>query len=117
MKTLQKIFAWLSLILIVAGGMLILIKYLTNRSLFAALVREPMVQQSIGIFRVMLYGLIAILIGFIFLSLSFKIGSSIRGKERAEAKARKAIEKEQAKAAKEAEAAAAAVQEDSPEDA
>ncbi len=102
MKVLQKILSWLSLILIVLGAGLIIFKYLTNKSLFTALLAEPMVRQSLGIIQVMLYGVAAIFLGLIFLTLAMKIGGSIRSKEKAEAKIRKAVEKEQEKAAKEA---------------
>ena len=102
MKILQKILAWLSLILILGGAGVILFKYLTNKSLFAALLAEPMVRQSLGIIQVMLYGLAAVFIGLVLLTLAMKIGGSIRSKEKAEAKLRKAVEKEQEKAAQEA---------------
>jgi Na+-transporting methylmalonyl-CoA/oxaloacetate decarboxylase gamma subunit len=102
MKILQKILAWLSLILILGGAGVILFKYLTNKSLFSALLAEPMVRQSLGIIQVMLYGLAAVFIGLVLLTLAMKIGGSIRSKEKAEAKLRKAVEKEQEKAAQEA---------------
>ncbi len=98
MKILKAIFSWLSLILILMGAGLIAVKYFTNRSLFAALLAEPMVKQSLGIIEVMLYGLAAVVLGLIFLVIAMRIGGSIRSKEKAEAKLRKAVEEEREKA-------------------
>ena len=103
MRILQKIIGWISLILILGGAGLMAFKYLTNKTLFAALLATPVVQQSMGILKLMLYGAAAVLLGLILLTLSFKIGSSIRSKEKAEAKARKAVEKVQEQHAREAE--------------
>ena len=98
MKVLKAIFSWLSLILILMGAGLIAVKYFTNRSLFAALLAEPMVKQSLGVIEVMLYGLAAVVLGLIFLAIAMRIGGSIRSKEKAEAKLRKAVEEEREKA-------------------
>ncbi len=98
MKILKAIFSWLSLILILMGAGLIAVKYFTNRSLFAALLAEPMVKQSLGVIEVMLYGLAAVVLGLIFLAIAMCIGGSIRSKEKAEAKLRKAVEEEREKA-------------------
>lgn len=98
MKVIKAIFSWLSLILILMGAGLIAVKYFTNRSLFVALLAEPMVKQSLGIIEVMLYGLAAVVLGLIFLAIAMRIGGSIRSKEKAEAKLRKAVEEEREKA-------------------
>ena len=98
MKILKAIFSWLSLILILMGAGLIAVKYFTNRSLLAALLAEPMVKQSLGVIEVMLYGLAAVVLGLIFLVIAMRIGGSIRSKEKAEAKLRKAVEEEREKA-------------------
>ena len=81
MKTLKKVLTWISVILIVGGILFFTIEYLANRNLFKVLMSNSVVRGSLGVLKNMLIAVVMVIVGLLLLSLTFKIGDSIRRKE------------------------------------
>ena len=81
MKLIKTILMWLSIILILGGLLVIVIQYTSNVNLFHVLMNNSVVQGSLGVIKTILLAALAVLIGFILLIASFKLGSYISRKE------------------------------------
>ena len=81
MKLIKTILMWLSIILILGGLLVIVIQYTSNVNLFHVLMNNSVVQGSLGVIKTILMAALAVLIGFILLIASFKLGSYISRKE------------------------------------
>ena len=81
MKLIKTILMWLSIILILVGLLVIVIQYTSNVNLFHVLMNNSVVQGSLGVIKTILMAALAVLIGFILLIASFKLGSYISRKE------------------------------------
>lgn len=95
MKVIRKILIWLSVILIVGGILVFLFQYMANKNLFQVLMNNSVVQGSLGVLKIMLFAVIAVILGLIILSCSFKLGSYIsrRDEEKRIAAAQKEADK------------------------
>ena len=82
MKNLKKIISAIAWILILGGTLAFFIVFLNNRVTLGMILSNPAVQASIIIFIKMLCCIGAVILGFVFLTLSLKMGLSIRAKER-----------------------------------
>lgn len=81
MKLIKTILMWLSIILILGGLLVIVVQYTSNVNLFHVLMNNSVVQGSLGVIKTILLAALAVLIGFILLIASFKLGSYISRKE------------------------------------
>ncbi len=81
MKLIKTILMWLSIILILGGLLVIVIQYTSNVNLFHVLMNNSVVQGSLGVIKTILLAALAVLVGFILLIASFKLGSYISRKE------------------------------------
>ena len=81
MKVIKTILMWLSIILILGGLLVIVVQYTSNVNLFHVLMNNSVVQGSLGVIKTILMAALAVLIGFILLIASFKLGSYISRKE------------------------------------
>ena len=102
MRFLKKASMWIALILIAGGAAVLLFTYMSNKSAISIVMADPAVRALAGIFTRMAWCAAAIILGLIFLSISFKIGAGIRSrekeKERKELEAAKAAEDRAAQA-------------------
>lgn len=81
MKLIKTILMWLSIILILGGLLVIVVQYTSNVNLFHVLMNNSVVQGSLGVIKTILLAALAVLVGFILLIASFKLGSYISRKE------------------------------------
>lgn len=109
MKVLRKIVSFLSLALLLAGVILILYTYLTNHTFVSKLTSLMTNAECKKGMLMILIGFICLVFSFVMFSMSVRLGSSIRRKEREQAAQEKArLEAEEEKNRRlEAEAAAA----------
>lgn len=109
MKVLRKIISFLSLALLLGGVILILYTYLTNHTFVSKLTSLMTNAECKKGMLFILIGFVCLVFSFVMFSLSVRIGSSIRRKEREIAAREKAkLEEESEKNRRlEAEAAAA----------
>ena len=82
MKVFKKIISAISWILILGGTLAFFVVFLNNRVTISMILSSSIVQASLVIFVKMLCCIGAVILGFVFLTLSLKMGLSIRAKER-----------------------------------
>ena len=81
-KILKTILGFLSLVFIIGGALVLGWQYFRNKQLFVVLMNNSIVKGSLSVLRTMGFAVLAIVIGLIFTSIYFKVGSSIRRDER-----------------------------------
>lgn len=81
LKTIKTILMWVAIILIVGGLLVLFYQYTINKNLFHVLMNNSVVQGSLGVLQKMLWATLAMLVGFMLLSASFKLGSYVKQRE------------------------------------
>jgi len=72
---------WVAIVLIVGGLLVLFYQYTINKNLFHVLMNNSVVQGSLGVLQKMLWATLAMLVGFMLLSASFKLGSYVKQRE------------------------------------
>ena len=94
MKLLRQIFTILGFLLILAGVAVVSWQYLLNKRLFAVLLNSTNVRESMGVLKLMAYGVGAVFVGLVCLVIAMKFASIVRRNEREKREALKAQERE-----------------------
>ncbi|MBE6128859.1 MAG: hypothetical protein E7185_06250 [Erysipelotrichaceae bacterium] len=81
LKTIKTILMWVAIVLIVGGLLVLFYQYTINKNLFHVLMNNSVVQGSLGVLQKMLWATLAMLVGFMLLSASFKLGSYVKQRE------------------------------------
>ena len=81
LKTSKTILMWVAIVLIVGGLLVLFYQYTINKNLFHVLMNNSVVQGSLGVLQKMLWAPLAMLVGFMLLSASFKLGSYVKQRE------------------------------------
>ena len=82
MKVIKAIVNTIACILIFGGLLVFLVTIAYNHSTLQIILADPVVQASLSILIRLFYCILAIILGFVFLLISLKIGAGIRSKER-----------------------------------
>ena len=86
MKVLKTIVSAIAAILILGGLIMFAVTVAYNHNTLQIIFSDPIVQASLNILTRLLYCIIAVLVGLIFLTIALRIGVSIRSKEREQKK-------------------------------
>ena len=81
LKTIKTILMWVAIVLIVGGLLVLFYQYTINKNLFHVLMNNSVVQGSLGVLQKMLWATLAMLVGFMLLIASFKLGSYVKQRE------------------------------------
>ena len=81
LKTIKTILMWVAIVLIVGGLLVLFYQYTINKNLFHVLMNNSVIQGSLGVLQKMLWATLAMLVGFMLLSASFKLGSYVKQRE------------------------------------
>ena len=81
LKIIKTILMWVAIVLIVGGLLVLFYQYTINKNLFHVLMNNSVVQGSLGVLQKMLWATLAMLVGFMLLSASFKLGSYVKQRE------------------------------------
>ena len=81
LKTIKTMLMWVAIVLIVGGLLVLFYQYTINKNLFHVLMNNSVVQGSLGVLQKMLWATLAMLVGFMLLSASFKLGSYVKQRE------------------------------------